>query len=582
MSFEIPSDYDQVTFQQGQKLVKNNAPEDFGVSLDFFNGDHWQGGDGWPHAIDPQADGAAYLQSLIEEMFESKNIVGEVVTRYLDGLFENTPEVGFAAPDEAMNEDDEVPDDLASQIDTANGVLTRWMREKELVDEAREAVKYAALGGRGYLRPYIPRGRRDERGRLSGSWEDVMRDVYVTAVKPTNAVIFQHPDTGRKLSVFHFEPGETLDIKDPNERDDRERVELGWVDPDTGETVIRILNEGESPGDLRDTTVETDDGGEVDRLAMRQMRIDLDGHLLLQEIDIDQLITEQVRSSQRSFNLTKTMQTHNEISSGFSERVFFNAQPPGEFQQKEGGGREWVPNEFTRGPFRTHFIQGTETTDEMGNPELEDPSMQVDEADDPEVYLKGKRSKRKDILDEVSQTFVLMNETTEASGRSRLIARHEFTKTLNKAVSDLTEILRGATMSVTIMAETFGEGSANVRDLDLPVEVYPDSGPLTPSEMKALDTMTESGLMSMQTALSRAGIHDIEAEMQRIKEEESTRTQRLIERAQLIKELVAAGSSLPGAAQVAGFTEEEARKLQTGFDGNLAQAVSETANGNPR
>lgn len=581
MSFEIPRNYEEVTFSQAEKLVQANAPDSFNENLRFFDGDHWQGGDGWPHAIDPRADGAKYLQELIESMFESKNVISEVVTRFLDGLLENPPQANVSAP-EAEDDEEDVSDEVQGRVDEANDVLGRWMDRQKFMEEVREAVKYAVLGERGYLRPYIPPARRDAQGRISGTWDEMFEMLHVTAVKPTNAVVFEHPDTGRKLSVFHFVPGETMDIKDPNEEEDRERVELGWIDPESGETVMRILQEGEDPETLRSKMIEPEDGVEIPLIRTRELRLDLEQNLLLQEIELDQQITEQVRSSQKSLNLTKTMQAHNEISAGFSEQVFLNAQPPGKFEQQEDGSREWVPNEYRRGPFRTHFIQGTKTTDEMGQEQHETPKMQVTDAADPEVYIKGKASKRKDILDEVSQTFVLMNEAAEVSGRSRLVARHEFTKTLNKAVGEASELIRGAAMSISIMAETLGDGGPNIRSLDFTVELYPDSGPLTPAEMKALDQMTESGLMSMQTALSRAGINDIEAEMQRIREEESQRTQRLIERAKLIKELVEAGASLPGAAQVAGFDEEEAQRLQTGFDGDLAQAVQEQANGNPR
>lgn len=576
MSLVIPEDYDRVSFRQAESLVDANEPDGFETNLQFFEGDHWQGGEGWPQSIDPEANGAEYIQRLIKEMFESKNVIGEVVERFLDGLLENSPEVSITPPTDEDEEPAEELLDRATQIETR---INRWTERRKFMEEVRDAVKYAALGGRGYLRPFVPPGRRDEQGRLTGSWDEIFRDLYVEAVKPSNAVIYTHPRTQRKLSVFHFVPGETTEIDDPNRDIDKERVELGWIDPDTGETVMRILHEGESPEALR----ENDPEGDGPTLEERELRLDLQEHLLLQEVEIDQLITEQVRSSQKSLNMTKTMLSHNEVNAGFNERMFLNAQPPGKFEKNAHGERKFVQNDLPRGPFRTHFIQGTTTTDEMGQEQLATPSVVIDEPDDPEVYIKGKASKRKDILDEVDQTFVLMNESTEISGRSRLIARHEFTKSLNKAVEEVTELIRGGIMSITVMAETFGKGGPSIGELRLPIEVYPDSGPLTPEEMSALESMTEAGLMSMQTALSRAGINDIEAEKQRIREEEESRVQRLIQRAKLIKQLVAAGASLPGAAQVAGFDEEEAQKLQTGFDGALAQSIQETTgNGNPR
>jgi len=581
MAIAVPEDYEQVTYEQAQQLVTANAPQAFDTNLAFFEGDHWQGGEGWPHAIDPSADGSEYLQSLIEEMFESKNVIREVVTRFLDGLLENTPEVNFAAP---RQEAEEPSTEVEARVEAVNDELSRWIRQTEFLEEVREAIKYATMGHRGYLRPYIPPARRDEQGRIGGTYRDVFDALEVVAVKPTDAVIYTHPRTARKLAIYHYKPGDADEVEDPTREDTLDRVELGWIDPETGETVLRILKEGEDPEALAETPVTDEDNEDAPSvLATRELRLDLNGHLLLQEIELDQQITEQVRSSQKSLNLTKTMQTHNEIASGFSERMILNAQPPGEFVRHEDGSRKWEPNELPRGPFRTHFIQGAEVTGEMGQEDMKEPSVVFDEADDPDIYIRGKASKRKDILDEVSQTFVLMNEQSETSGRSRLIARHEFTKTLGKAEGEASAMIRAAVMSVTIMAGAFADGAPEVRDLRLPVELYPDSGPLTPAEMEALDTMTESGLMSMQTALSRAGIHDVEAEMQRIEDEENKRIQRLIERAKLIKELVAAGAALPGAAMVAGFDEDEAQELQTGASGDVAEAVaSQAANGNPR
>jgi len=576
MSIAIPHDFSNVNFRQAERLIAANQPEAFHINEQFYDGDHWQDGEGWPQDIDQTAQGAEFLASLIETMFESKNVINEVVTRFLDGLLENNPEITVAPP----GDQEEASEDTLNRADQISERIHRWIERNDFHDEVREAIKYAALGERGYLRPFIPRGRRDEQGQIGGPWDEVFRDLYVEAVRPTRALIYTHPDTKRDLSIFHYEPGDTQEVEDPHRTGDIERVELGWVDPDTGETVVRILKEGESPpsDDQEEATLRDDE----ETLEDREMRVDLGGRLLLQEIEIDPLVTEQVRSSQRSLNQTKTMMSHNEVAAGFNERMFMNAQPPGRYETDEKGNREFVPNQLKRGPFRTHFIQGVTTTDEMGQEQIKDPSVVIDEPDDPDVYIRGKREKRKDILDEVSQTFILMNESSESSGRSRLIARHEFVKTLNKAIPGLSGLYRGSLMSLTIMAETFGQGGPTIGDLRVPIEVYPDSGPLTPEEMDALGGMTESGLMSMQTALSRAGIHDIEAETQRIKEEEDDRLQRLQERAKLVKELVASGASLPGAAMLAGWDEEEARELQTGMDGTLAQAVSESASGNPR
>lgn len=574
MPVQIPEDFSQVTFRQAERLIQTNEPENYTVAKDFFEGDHWQGGEGWPQAIDKTADGATFMKRLIESMFESKNVVKEVTERFLDGILDVQPDIRYV-PDEG-EEGEDVPDEVEDRAEERTAMLQRWIEQKSLLKDAREAVKWATFGGRGYVRPFIPPGRRDEQGRLSGEFTEVMGDIFTLDVEPSNAVIFTHPDTQRELSVFHYVPADLEDVHDPNRDDDLERVELSWIDPETGETVLRILQEGEKPSELRkDDDVELSD---------RELRVDLNGRLMLQEIEIDRLITEQVISSQKSLNLTKTMMTHNEVSAGFSERMFLNAQPPGNFEQQEDGSREFVPNELKRGPMRDQFIVGIETTDEMGQRQYETPSVVMDEADDPEVYLKGKESKRKDILDEVSQTHVLMNEGTQQSGRSRLIARHEFTKTLEKAVPDVTDLLRDVTQNVVDLARILsGSGGTEEDGIRLNVEVYRDSGPLTPEEMSALSTMTETGLMSLRTALSRAGIHDIEGEIQRIEEEGGDRVQRLIERANLIKTLVAAGGSIEGAARIAGFDEEEAQRLATGADGSVAQAVSQQAgDGAPR
>lgn len=570
MSTALPEDYGQVTFEQAQELIEENTPEGFPESEAMYDGDHWLDGEGWPQPIDQNADGAAFMKQLIESMFESKNVVKEVTNRYIDGLLENEPRTEVTVAD-GSGEDGDPSDEQEATATTLTTTVTNWATSKGLVDEVEKAVRYALFGGRGYLRPYIPPGRRGENNTLSMPWADVFDNFFVTAVRPTNALIYEHPDTHRDLSIFHYKPEDLNDTTDPGRTDDVERVELSWVDPDTGLTYLRVLQEGQSPEEM-----------DEEQLSATQMTLDLGGNLMLQEVEVERLITEQVRSSQKSLNMTKTMMSHNEVSSGFSEQIFLNAQPPGEWKDREDGSREFVPNEMKRGPFRSHFIQGSITTDEMGQETLANPDVIIDEPDDPEVYIRGKRSKRMDILDEVSQSFVEMKE--QESGRSRLIARHEFTKTLQKAVRPTAELMKRTIENVLALGETFGtEATVFGDDLRVTVEIYPDSGPLTPEEMAALSTMTETGLMSMRTALSRAGINDIDAEIQRIKEEGSDRVQRLKERAELIKELVDAGATLEGAARVAGFDEEEAAILATGFDGSIAEAVAQTAgDGAPR
>ena len=567
---QLPSDFSEVYFTQAKDLVTENTPEDFTITEKMYEGDHWLDGDGWPQPIDQQADGAAFMQKLIEEMFESKNVVKEVTNRFIDGLLDNEPRLQVMA-DQGTDREAELSDARQEDAGTISSRLSTWADSKKLVDEVEKAIRFSLFGDRAYLRPYIPPGRRNEQNTLDGPWEEVFAHFFVVAVRPTDAVIYKHPDTHRELSIYHYKPEDLNDTTDPGRTDDVERVELSWVDPQTGETALRILHEGEDPSSMDEET-----------LSQQQMRVDLGGNLMLQEVEIERLITEQVRSSQKSLNMTKTMMSHNEVASGFSEQIFLNAQPPGEYKEQEDGSRTFVPNEMKRGPLRSHFIQGSTTTDEMGQEQLASPSVVMDEPDDPDVYVKGKRSKRMDILDEVSQSFVEMKG--EQSGRSRLIARHEFTKTLQKAVRPTKRLLQKTVENILSLAETFGGSPVSLNDdLRVTVEVFPDSGPLTPEEMSALSNMTETGLMSMQTALSRAGINDIEAEMQRIEEESDDRVQRLQQRAKLIKELVKAGATIDGAAQIAGFDEEEAAQLATGLDGTMAQSVQETAgDGAPR
>jgi hypothetical protein len=299
------------------------------VNRAFFEGDHWQGGAGWigPHPQLGDEDFTTAMDELVAA-FTSKNVIREVVKRHASGVVGKSAAWSFV-PRRTLAEGEKPTAEEQKAIDEANRLMTAWFAARKVRSLLHDAVCTALFAARAPLRLYIPPGLLDvytgEDGltRVS-SIEQALGMIWPDHPVPEHAAVVQDDDTKMEAGVRLYQAPAEMDDESgdatvaPGASDDEDKIELVFLAPD-GETVIRVLADGDEAGDAEEYT------------------FDFGARLTMMELRRDPLVTPQVTQAQRALNLALSMLPRSVISGGFLERVFLNAQMPG--QVREGQGR---------------------------------------------------------------------------------------------------------------------------------------------------------------------------------------------------------------------------------------------------
>lgn len=422
------------------------------------NWNYYDGDDLFKYWIGPAVTEPDKL-ALLQRVFQSANVIAECVDNWRDGLISEP--FRWQLKDRQGNRVD------ASEAEVQ---LQRWL----------DWVNQQAIAGG---------------SKRSDPWEEFVLSLGVTGEgnlrlwQPTRYA--NHPDPVHRIHL-HAPMAGSVQIQ---------RGLDGFVDQ-----VAYSYGQGLEVQTMSDRGILQAKDGE------QNLSIDTGGRWLIQQVKSPTLLTDSVKGLQNSINHGLTMKLRNQEISGFRERVFLNAQPPGEWTTDEQGREIFTPAAMQRGPGTDQFISGLPNGDSYLGARIHE-SQPIDIA----TLVGSFHADIELIYRQFRQSYRLQASQGTLSGESRIQQRQEFELFLRgwkrKVESAIANILN-------IVLKILG-----YQNLEAVVELQISTGKLSAEERQAIIAEFQAGLLSKATAIAKLGtVSDVDAELSLIEEEVSTAT----------------------------------------------------------
>lgn len=501
-------DFTTLTLKQATEAIPDAAAEWLKANKKFYEGDHWQDGAGWSGPI-PDSNHPLYNDLLLEIQrgFVSKNTVAEVVGRHVSGVAGREPMWAMTLL-RPLAEGEEPTAEEQVLIDEAEALLTEWWDSRQIHGIIQDATATCLWAKRGPLRLFVPPGQlrpnpADPAGpRLIPQADlktSVMR-IYLDHPEPAQAAVILDRETMRRAGVYLYE------------KDKQRFAELTYLD-EAGNTVIRIVSGGDDP----------------DEAPAPVFTLPLGGQLTMHELSRDRLVTDQVVQNQKALNLALTMLSRNVVMAGFLERTYLNAQLPGKMEPDPDhpGQERFVPEAMHVGAGATNFISGIVTGfDQAGNEVIATPSVVYRDPVSVTTFRDTKEESYQVILEETQQLHALISGDATASGESRKQARSDFEDSLADTKTQVEDTLRWLLETVLAMAAVFAGQPGRYASLRATASCRVNLGPISADDQRVAAELVKEEIISRETARSRVGIDDVDAEAARIEAEQGAISQR--------------------------------------------------------
>lgn len=472
------------------------------IASRMYGGDMWLGGEGFIGQKPPLAlPGAASILADIEAAFVSENVIKEVVGTHVGGILGREPSWSFL-PAGAKTR---------AERDSETGeTLTPWWNKRKALKDMQKALRIALCEGIAVRRMFLPRfynGRPLAGATITASNLPSALDlIYFETVESDRGGVFTDPDSQQQIGVFLYEE------HDANNDVKRQCAELSFLLPD-GRTQCRVVC---------DDKTSTDYGP-----------YEMGGHLLIYQLEIEQLITEQVQSSQRSLNLAHTMMMRNVNLAGSRERTVTNAQPPLPATDKVSvteattklAGR--FPGTFKTGAGAVNFVMGVPIYSDDGQTIVgyTNPNVNITEPVPVDSFMKTISEEKEAIYSQCHQRHVLIVDKADTSGRAREVARKEYERSLKDSKVELDACGRWQLeVGLRLAAQMTGQ-SGKYAKLRADFNCLVDAGVPDPAFIQqVLEMRKPSGprlqpIISDETARNLCGVEDAAAELARIQQE---------------------------------------------------------------
>jgi hypothetical protein len=500
------------------EIVKARADETARLALAFYNGDHWQDGEGW---IGPQYDSTHKLYSetmlAIKRTFISHNVVAEMTERHVAGVLARELHWSLTVkrPLAPIEETDPVTKEVVVRegeptaaenalIQEAQTALVEWWNKRNVLETLKHALRGLLCIRRAPLRFSIPPGLRDQNGNLpradlAGSLDYLYLDHMgydedtQEQILPA-ATVWINKNSRQPVGIFWY--------RENNE----ERAEICYVD-EQGFTVLRLID---GDGNV----------GEPYRMA-------LGGRILMYEMTRKALITKQIMSQQRSLNKTLSMKDRNDTQGGYLERFLLNIKWPGKEVVKPDGTVEFVPDIMHTGPGTVNSLQGAEYTDESGITHVLNPQVQFRDPVPATTFIESADHTYAGMLKEGNQLHYATKDLA-ISGESRKQARDAYTKDLQSSANVVEAAARWVLETALAEASFLAGQPGRFDGLRAYVQAKIDPGPVSPDDMRVAAEMLDRGLWDWETAVSATGVDDVDAVKQRLTKERAEETARMV------------------------------------------------------
>jgi hypothetical protein len=473
------------------------------AATQFFLGDHWQSSRGFIGQLPPRAlPGQAQILADIKSAFVSENVVKEVVGTHVGGILGREPSWSFLPAAATTN----------AERDSETGeTLTPWWNKRKALKDMQKTLRIALCEGAAVRRMFIPRSYNGQ--SLTGAsvtaanLQSALDLIYFETVEADRGGVFTDPDTQQQIGIFLYEEHDAKGDVSAN------CAELSFLDAD-GNTVCKVVR----------------DKGDPSTYGPYQ----LGGHLTIYQLEVEQMITEQVQSSQRSINLAHTMMMRNINLAGAQGVNVLNAQPPvGPTTDKSTitsdttkiDGR--FPANFKRGPGAVNFIMGVPFYSEDGQTIVgyTDPNVNIMEPVVVDSFQKTIAEEKQAIYSQCHQRHVLIVDKADTSGRAREVARKEYERSLKDSKVELDACGRWQLeVGLRLGAQMVGQ-SGKYLPLRADFNCLVDAGVPDPAFIQQVIAMRKpegsrlQPIISDETARNLCGVEDAAAELARIQQE---------------------------------------------------------------
>ena len=460
------------------------------AGLAYYNGDPWQAGAGYvgpkPPATDPNY---TRVISEIQRGFVGKDIIGEIADRHANGVVGRDVVWDVARADDL----DPTPDDEA-RIAEAEALLRTWIDRTGAQDTIDRAVATMTIAGRAGLRILIPPGRRDEAGTVpAGAMDQQLRHIYLDHPAPDEIGIITDADTRHVAGVYAYQ-------------DDagQSHAEIVFRDPDNPDAIIwRILT------------------GQGENAEPAIYYLPMAGDTIpIYEMSRRPLVSSQVLSQQRLYNLAATMKARNVVLGGFLERTLLNAQLVGE-EKVINGQKVFVPSPLAFGPGVVNSIVGIKDADGSGGAKRSTPEIQYRDPVPVDTFEATERAAYLAILGEAHQLHYAIAGDATPSGEARIAAMADYVIDLLKTKKRVDDAWKWIGVTALNLAATLAGEPNKWAGLTIKADAQIDAGPVSPEMMRATAEMVRDRLLSQETGRSWIGVTDTKAEAQRVDDEQS-------------------------------------------------------------
>lgn len=517
--------------------------------------DHWRNTEGY---VGPLGDAAVRSTMLegVQRQFVVVDVVREVAQRYVNGLLKREASVMLVPlepiePDEGAEEltpeQEAQAAELAAEGDAILEALSGWWDTVHYWAHAKKATARARWATWATMRLWIAEKWTTGPQRAARSLAEALSRVQVVAPLPDAACVYIVPETQERVAVVLSADAEGKEI-----------AEVWYVEPSVGDRPGRTV--------ARRLTAD----------SSTEFPTEMRGLLPVAQMEADLLITEGVRSQQKRLNYIESIVTRVIETSGHRERYIISAAPVGVWTTSpptdrpvpaegsdellvDANGATWYFHPLPAlplGPAKTVQLRGHTYDMEDGRKGITTPSVTFADPVDPAFAIAAAFHSRRTILQSCHQGHVLADSSAAPSGYSREQARADFEDDLDKGRSALETVIRDTLTALLAIASAMGAPKVLDR-FRVQVEVHVNSGPLSPDEQRVIYEQWKAGAISAETALSRLGVEDVAAELQRLKDAESARLALVQQRATAMRELADAGVPWEAAMRLVGFSDDE-------------------------
>jgi hypothetical protein len=484
-------------------------------NTNYYLGDHLQEGSdflGYIGERPPAGENYGEFMNRVKAAFVSRNCVKEFCDRHTNGVLGREPLWRFAVKNVSK---DKTTKEQKNTIAAAEDALTEIWNDKEFLLMLQKTVTTALLEEKCVVRPFILPKSLTERGELikTKTISGALKMIRFEVVTSDKAGVFEDEETFEDIGIYKFE----------DEKTKQKRAEITYLKD--GITYLRTVESRDLTGIKNDLpTLRNYISGAETFGAKTYSLGDLGGRLFLYEFKREPLISEQVRSLQKCLNLDLTMMMRNINLAGFRQKTITNAQKPlaTVVTVDENGNpvieKREVP--MRSGLLSTPFLNGLpiKQRDAQGNEYITgytNPNINIADPVAVDTFVESLAVFYEAMLSEVYQLHVAIAGDAMASGKSRIEARAEFEKSLQKTKTALDALGRWLLeVSLRFAANLCGQNE--FLDLRCDFNSIVDAGTPDAAERDQNIKEWQAGGISTETMMSRNGIEDTDVETAKI------------------------------------------------------------------